>query len=166
MDSEVLDMLYRKYQARAYAYCIALCGDPELAQDIVADAFVKAYLSLPDVVPSFLYWLLRVCKNLWYDHLRRSRQEADLDSIPWLTDGETPELRFLQNERSRCLWQAMGELPAPDRELVILHYFSGLSLLEIARLTGKSHDAVRQRITRLRHTLKKRLEEQGYGYEL
>lgn len=166
MDSEVLDILYRKYRARAYAYCISLCGDPELAQDIVADAFVKAYLSLPDAVPSFLYWLLRVCKNLWYDHLRRNRQEADLDSIPWLTDGETPELRFLQNERSRCLWQAMGELPAPDREMVILHYFSGLSLLEIARLTSKSYDAVRQRITRLRQTLKKRLEEQGYGYEL
>ena len=78
----------------------------------------------------------------------------------------TPELRFLQNQRSRCLWLELGKLSVPDREFLTLHYFSGLSLLEIARLTGKSHDAVRQRISRLRQTLKKRLEEQGYGYEL
>lgn len=166
MDAQLLDMLYRKYHCRAYAYCVSLCGDPELAQDLVSDAFVKAYLSLPDQVPSFLYWLLRVCKNLWYDHLRRMRHETDGEAIPWLTDGSTPELQFLQNERSRFLWQAIGELSGPDRELLILHYFSGIPLVEIAKLTGKSYAGVRQQITRLRKALKNRLEEQGYGYEL
>lgn len=163
MDPDLLEQLYRKYYGAAYAYCLALCGDEYLAQDITADAFVKAYLSLPEEVPSFRYWLLRVCKNLWIDHLRRHRREVSDAPLEHMTDGVTPETRCIQSERSRCLWNAIGTLPPLDRELVTLHYVSGVSLQEAARLLGKSYPAVRQRMVRLRQTLKQRMEEQGYG---
>lgn len=57
----------------------------------------------------------------------------------------------------------MGCLSPPDRELVVLHYFSGLSLQEIAPILNVSYAAVRQRMVRLRQILKQRMEEQGYG---
>jgi len=78
-------------------------------------------------------------------------------------DHRTPELIFLENERRRALWAAISELPPLDRELVTLHYFSGLPLAQIAEILGKSHAAVRQRMARLRQKLKQRMEEQGYG---
>ena len=80
-----------------------------------------------------------------------------------MSDHITPESICIQEERSRCLWAALASLPPPDRELVTLHYFSGLPLYEIALMMGKSYPAVRQRLSRLRHTLKLRMEEQGYG---
>lgn len=163
MDKEILEQLYRKYYGAAYAYCIALCGDEHLAQDIVADAFVKACLSLPDDVPSFRYWLLRVCRNLWIDHKRRRKfvtSEAPLQAV---SDGCSPETEYLKKEQHKALWNALGSLSPPDRELVVLHYFSGLSLQEIAPILGKSYAAVRQRMVRLRQELKQQLEEQGYG---
>ena len=83
-----------------------------------------------------------------------------------VSDGKTPELTYLQNERNQALWQEISRLSQPDRELVTLHYFSGVSLQEAASLLGKPYNAVRQRMVRLRRTLKQRLEEQGYGAEL
>lgn len=162
-DKDLLEALYRKYYGAAYAYCLTLCGDHHLASDIVADAFVKAYLSLPDDVPSFRYWLLRVCKNLYFDHLRRSRFETSGDLLENLTTSETPEIIYIKNETYRALWNTIATLPPADRELLTLHYFSGLPLRDIAPIMGKPYTAVRQRMVRLRQTLRSRLEEQGYG---
>lgn len=165
MDADLLEELYRKYYTAALLYCTALSGDEHLAQDIASDAFVKAYLSLPNDVPSFRYWLLRVCKNLWFDHLRKRKRDAGPEALDDFPDSKTPETTFLQKEERRCLWRAISELPPLDRELVTLHYFSGLSLQETAQMIGKPYTAVRQRMVRLRRTLKQRMEEQGYGRE-
>ena len=128
----------------------------------MADAFVKAYLSLPDETPSFQYWLLRVCKNLWLDHLRRHRRLVSQDAAANMADHRTPETIYLANERQRVLWSILRSLPPLDRELVTLHYFSGLPLKEIAALMGKSYPATRQRMVRLRAELKQRMEDE-YG---
>ena len=52
MDADVWEELYRKYYRSAVLYCIGLCGTEQLAEDIATDAFVKAYLSLPNNVTS------------------------------------------------------------------------------------------------------------------
>lgn len=163
MDADLLKELFQKHYAPAVLYCTALCGDAHLAQDLASDAFVKAYLSLPNDVPSFRYWLLRVCRNLWLDHLRKHKWETSAEPLQYLADHTTPETKYLQSERNRCLWNAISQLPPLDQELVTLHYFSGLSLQEAAQILGKSYAATRQRMVRLRQTLKSRMEEQGYG---
>lgn len=167
MEKDLLERLYREYYQAVFLYCLSLCGDQQTAEDLAADAFVKAYLSLPDEIPSFQYWLFRVCRNLWIDSLRKGKKKADiqpddyLHSIPYI---QSPETEYLKSERYRYLWNAIGTLKPMDREIITLHYFSGLSLQEIAVLLGKSGPAVRQRMHRLRKTLKQRMEEQGYEF--
>ena len=163
MDADVLEELYHKYYHSAVLYCISLCGTQQLAEDIATDAFVKAYLSLPNDVTSFRYWLMKVCKNLWIDYLRKQRREVSDEYLPEISDGTTPETTYILNERNRCLWDTINTLPAADREMLILHYFSGLTLQEISQLTGRTAPAVRTRMMRLRQTLKHRMEEYGYG---
>lgn len=163
MDHEVLEALYRRHYSAALLYCITLCGDEHLAQDLVSDAFVKAYLSLPNDTPSFQYWLLRVCKNLWIDHLRKQKFLTSAEPLDQLADPITPETAYIQDQERRALWNAIRSLAPLDRELVTLHYFSALPLTQIAPLLGKSHAAVRQQLSRLRRILKQRMEEQGYG---
>lgn len=163
MDSKLLEELYRSHYGAVYAYCLTLCGSDQLAQDLAADAFVKAYLSLPNDIPSFRWWLLRVCRNLWIDHLRKEKHLAGSEPLDFLSDPVTPENRYIQREQYRFLWQCIASLPPPDRELLTLHYFSGLPLKEIAAMTGTSYPALRQRMVRLRNQLKQRMEEQGYG---
>lgn len=163
-ENDILQELYDRYYNAALLYTTALCADPELAKDIVADAFVKAYITLPREIPSFQFWLLRVCKNLWIDHLRKRPALLSEEHLLNIADHRTPESIYLQNERYRCLWKSINTLSATDREIVTLHYFSALPLPEVARLVGKTYPAVRQRLTRLRRILKQRMEEQGYDF--
>ena len=166
MDADLLEDLYRKYYGPAVLYCLRLCGDRYLAQDLAADAFAKAYLSLSHEVPSFRYWLLRVCRNLWIDHLRKGKWETSPEPLEYISQGISPETMFLRSEQQRFLWQCISELPPLDRELVTLFYFSGLPLREAAAILGKSYDATRQRMVRLKNELRQKMEELGYDRAL
>ena len=146
-------------------YCLSLCHDRAISEDLVTEAFVKAYLSLPDQIPSFQFWLFRVCRNLWIDHLRQNKHQTIYEIPEDLPDCSTPETHYLANERQLALQNAIRTLSPQDQELVTLHYFSGMPLNEAAQLLGASYPAVRQRMVRLRATLRQRLEEQGYGTE-
>jgi RNA polymerase sigma-70 factor (ECF subfamily) len=166
MHGDILEQLYVRYYHSAYLYTLSLCGSRELAEDLVADAFVKAYLTLTDENESFRFWLLRVCKNLWIDHIRRQKRRAvqgdeALSDIP---DTYTPEQRLLRDERLADLYRSIGALREPDRELLVLHYFSGLSLGEIARMLHASPGSVKTRIFRARFSLKQLMEENGYEF--
>ena len=163
MDQDTLEQLYRAHYGAVYSYCLSLCGQEALAQDIAADAFVKAYLSLHKDIPSFRWWLLRVCRNLWLDHLRKGKHLAGSDALDYVADGQTPENRYIQQETYRFLWECIGSLSPQDRELLTLHYFSGLPLKETASLTGISYAAVRKRMERLKGNLRLQMEEHGYG---
>ena len=163
-ENDILQTLYDRYYSAALLYTTAVCADAELARDIVADAFLKAYITLPREIPSFQFWLFRVCKNLWIDHLRKQPILLSEEHLLSIADHHTPESLYLQNERYQCLWQGIHSLPPIDREIVTLHYFSELPLPEVAQLVGKSYPAVRQRLTRLRRILKQRMEEHGYDF--
>lgn len=104
-----------------------------------------------------------MCKNLWIDQCRRDARLTGPEALEFLPDPNTPESIYLQNEQKKALWAALNTLPPKDRELITLHYFSGLPLKEIAPLMGKSHDTVRQRMVRLRQKLRQEMEAQGYG---
>lgn len=164
-ESKILEELYRCYYNAAMLYCLSLSHDRSISEDLVAEAFVKAYLSLPDRIPSFQFWLFRVCRNLWIDHIRRSKHQTLYEIPEDLPDCSTPETRYLANERQIALWNAIRTLSPQDQELVTLHYFSGMPLTEVAQLLDTTYPAVRQRMVRLRATLRQRLEEQGYGTE-
>lgn len=146
-------------------YCLSLCHNRAVSEDLVAEAFVKAYLSLPDQTPSFQFWLFRVCRNLWIDHIRRNKHQTIYEIPEDLPDCSTPETRYLANEQQQALWNAIRTLSPQDQELVTLHYVSGMPLNQVAELLGVSYPAVRQRMVRLRATLRQRMEEQGYGTE-
>lgn len=164
MEKDMIRELYDRYYGEAILYTTAICQNADLAGDLVADAFVKACIALPKDVSSFRFWLFRVCKNLYIDSLRKQPPQLSETELQQVPDGQTPEIRYLENERYRCLWRAICSLAPVDREIVTLHYFSGLPLPEVAQLVGRTYPAVRQRLVRLRKVLKQRMEEQGYDF--
>ena len=161
MHSDILEQLYRQYYGAALLYVLSLCRDRALAEEIVHDAFVKAYLSLPDDAPSFPYWLMKVCRNLWYDQARRLKFLSS-ESPPDQIDPVTPETLLLQKEGSAARWRGIEKLDAADRELLVLHYFAARPVTELAALLGLSPAAARQRLHRARGKLRRILEEDGY----
>lgn len=161
MHSDLLEELYRQYYGAALLYVLSLCRDRALAEELVQEAFVRAYLSLPDDAPSFPCWLMKVCRNLFYDHARRQKFLTDAP-IPEGADTATPEALLLQKEDAAALWRAIGRLEAADRELLTLYYFAARPLNELAAVLGLTPAAARQRLHRARGKLRRILEEDGY----
>lgn len=76
MESDVLRELYEKYHQKAYLYVLSLCRDRETAEDIVSEGFEKAFLTVEGCPEGFFWWLLRVCRNLWLDTLRKQKRQG------------------------------------------------------------------------------------------
>ena len=90
MDKDIFEQLYRQHYAAALLYAQGLCRSRPLAEDMVQEAFCRAWLALPDGVVSFRSWLFRVLQNLIIDHLRRQKHLSDED-VPETADAATPE---------------------------------------------------------------------------
>ncbi len=161
MQGDLLEELYRQYYGGALLYVLSLCRDAALAEEIVQDAFVKAYLSLPDDVPSFPFWLMKVCRNLFIDRWRHEKFLTD-DAPPERGGTDTVEKALLQKEDAAALYRGMEKLSPGDRELLALHYFASRPIGEIAMLLGLTPAAVRQRLHRARLRLRHIMEEDGY----
>ena len=89
MDKDIFEQLYRQHYAAALLYAQGLCRSRPLAEDMVQEAFCRAWLSLPDHVVSFRSWLFRVLRNLIIDHLRRQKHLSDED-VPETADAAVP----------------------------------------------------------------------------
>ena len=166
MTSGILEQLYVRYYKSAFLYTLSLCKNRDLADDIVADSFVKAYLSFPDNHTSFNYWLLRVCKNLWLDYLRRQKRNADdcEDAFSDISKEDSPEENLLRDERLSTLYNCIRLLQPAEQEVLILHYFSNLPLREIALILNVTPGSIKTRVFRARKNLKNLMEDNGYDF--
>lgn len=159
MEKDILEQLYHTYHRRLTLYALSLCRDPYLAEDLVQEAFLRAYLSLPEETPSFFWWMMRVLRNLLIDQKRRERfvswEEAEMPT-------EGAEDAVLRQESVRSLYRGITALGEDDREILALYYFAQVSLRQIAQLLGLTEGAAKVRLYRARRRLKKRMEEDGY----
>ena len=158
-----IDDLYDCYYNELVLWADTILNDMDMAEDLVQEAFVRAYLSLPEDVPSFPYWLMRVCRNLLCDHRRKRRRHADGDPPERADSVPTPEERLLQREELIALYRAIARLSEDEQELLNLFYFARRPLSEIAQLTGMTPGAAKTRLYRARRHLRREMEEDGYG---
>jgi len=154
-DETALGALYDRWVRSLYSLVLHLLKDPDEAEDVVEETFWQAWRKAGSYEPSrgaVSTWLLTIGRRKALDRLRarkRSREDllgddrsfADLPSSepdPSL-DAESVELR--ENVR-----QALNGLPAEQREVLELGYFSGLSQSEIADVTGQPLGTVKTRM--------------------
>lgn len=161
MQAGLLDEVYRRYANDLYLYALSLCRNGSLAEELTAETFCRALLSLRPDVPSVRYWLLRVCKNLYLDLLRREKRHKTTELSETLPDtGEQLLEQIIQDERRRALYRGLLRLREEERELLLLFYFQNCPIAEIAQLTQKSAGAVKTGLSRARAKLKQELEEE------
>lgn len=123
MDGEEL---YRQYRGKVLAYIRARVANEQDAEDLCSTVFMKAWAKLPDFDgqrSSVSTWLFSIAHNAVIDHYRARRPTAELDeSLP------TPE----PDMELEALAQALEALPERERDVIVLHYYHGLTLKEVA----------------------------------
>lgn len=159
MINDQLEKLYIKYYRELYLYAFSLCKNHHLAQDLTSDTFFKAYLSLDDDVEYFKYWIFRVCKNLYFDFLRKEKEyssENKLENI--IFNNETPLDKIIESEEKKRLYSLVINLRESYREILILYYYCGFSIEEISKSRDTTESAAKTLLFRARKKLKNALE--------
>jgi RNA polymerase sigma-70 factor (ECF subfamily) len=154
MKNDVIEELFSKYYNDALLYTLSLTKNYPLAEGIVSDAFYTALKSADGEIENFKAWLLKVCRNLFLNSLRKNKRLRELDES--IADKSESVLeRIIRKEEYRALYHAISLLSPPHKEIITLFYFEDLSLKDIALITGKSEAAVKVTLFRGREALKK-----------
>ncbi|MEO1382738.1 MAG: RNA polymerase sigma factor [Bacteroidota bacterium] len=156
------DIIYQRYAQKVYYQIISYLKDPEEAQDLMHDIFVKLYEKLGrfEGKSSFSTWLFSFTRNSTLDYLRKKgrmpRQEWDdhlAESIPEVSDNE---LLSIQTER---LGRILDQIHPDEKAVLIMMYAHEWKMEEIADHMGISLSAVKMRIKRSKAKVKKLFDE-------
>ena len=116
----------------------------------------KTFQFWKDSVREFKFWLFKVCRNYYFDTLRKNKRlESISDDMP-SCDSLVEDV--IQKEEYRALYKAISLLKDDYQEVVRLYYFDSMSVKEIASIVGQSTDNVKIQLYRARLKLKELLE--------
>jgi RNA polymerase sigma-70 factor (ECF subfamily) len=171
-DLQALGEIYDQYSPSLYAYALRLLGEPELAEDCLAETFsrflqaLKAGKGPQEYLQAYLY---RIAHNWITDHYRRRPPpplslDGDLEQAGEANTEKEAHSRVLQAEVRAALYRLTPE----QRQVVMLKYYEGLENEAVASALQKPVGAVKSLQHRALDALRRMLasgEEQGAAYE-
>jgi len=169
-DARALEILYDRYSRSVFGFALRLVGDPQLAEEVVQEAFFRAWRQGGDYSSSrgtFITWLLSITHNLAIDELRKRKrrpQKADseepetvLAAMADTSAGSDVENEVWLGALRQTVGKSLAVLPASQREAIELAYFHGLTQREIAERLGEPLGTIKTRmrlgLQKLRETL-------------
>lgn len=156
----LVEALYRQYANDVLRVSYFYLGDRSSAEDVTQEVFIRLMDRQPVLKEgSEKSWLLKVALNICRDRWRSAWTRRvilgskKLEIIP--ADEDAMESRF----EKEALMQAVHALPAPTREVFLLHYFQGMTIDQIAEVMNTPPGTIASRLSRGRQRLKTMLEE-------
>ncbi|HVP42192.1 MAG TPA: sigma-70 family RNA polymerase sigma factor [Terriglobales bacterium] len=172
-DISAFEQLVKRYDRNVFRIAQHITQNREDAEDVVQDAFLKAYENLEQFQENskFYTWLVRIAVNESLMKLRRRRTDKTVsldqeiqteeDTMPrevadW---SPNPEQLYKQGELKEILTRTINGLPTSFRTVFVLRDVEGLSTEETAEALGLSIPAVKSRLLRARLQLRERLSK-------
>ncbi|MCO4744529.1 MAG: sigma-70 family RNA polymerase sigma factor [Proteobacteria bacterium] len=152
-ESEAFDDLFRRHAERLHGYFRRTTGSQELANDLTQQTFLQVHRARRDYRPSapFRPWLYAIAANLRRDHFRARGRRPEVLQDEVTAGSVSPSTSTASD---RLVRRCVGSLPEGQREVVVMHWFSELSMSEIAGSLGLSLSAVKVRAHRAYKDLK------------
>ncbi len=175
-EARAFEELLSVYGNRLYGFFCRRCGDLHDAEDLLQELFLRLVKSIGryDHKNRFEPWLYRVAVNLVTDRLRRSARQGRTfrqvnsqashsgDPLDRLIDASPgPGELVARTQQNDRLQEALDRLPAQQREVLLLRYFSELSFKQIAEILGCPTGTVLARAHRALRKLRELLTVEG-----
>lgn len=174
-DVRAFDSLARAHERTLYSHVARILGPGADAEDVVQDALVSAWRSLPSFEgTSFKAWLFRIARNRAIDVIRSQKRRGELPlDPPDDADGDPgwaepaaggPELAEIAagHEALAAVEAALALVPVEQRDALLLRDVQGFSYEEIASITVAEIGTVKSRIHRARVTVRNELVAKGW----
>jgi RNA polymerase sigma-70 factor (ECF subfamily) len=162
-DFRAFDLLLERNQQKLYSYILFVVHDPEVANDVFQETFVKVITKLQDGKYTdsgkFNFWLTRIAHNVIMDsyrHLKNSHiiEPTEDNDLNKLRSNDLMDINreneYVNTQVMKDVRNLMESLPAPQREVVYMRYYQDLSFKEIAEITGVS---INTSLGRMRYAL-------------
>jgi RNA polymerase sigma factor (sigma-70 family) len=166
-ETRAFAQLVEKHQRLVFAIALSGVGDIAQAEDVAQEAFVEAWRDLARLRDRARVgaWIAGIARNLgrrWARRAgrRRNREAAAMQSVEAVP---TPLDTALDRETRTLVRRALIDLSSAYREVFVLYYLNGRSVVEVASVLGISEDLVKQRLSRGRKALRASLEQRVEG---
>ena len=168
-DTDAFELFYRRHVERMIRFAARRAGDAHEVADLVADIFVAAIESVDRYDPrrgSAVAWLYGIANNVaadrWRGARRRGAAASRVAGRRLLDDDDVARIdaRIDAERQRRELLEALGALPSPQREVLILVDVDGLEPAEAARALGIRPPNARMRLMRGRRRLRAHIAPQ------
>src|SRR4051812_41915594 len=166
-DYGAFEQLFERYRTMAYRFAYQMVGRRDDAEDIVQEAFVRAYQHLDRYrdEAKFTTWLLRIVTNLCTDQARMSQRRTALEqqeamgALDWMTIGNTddPVQNLEEDRRKEALRRALQALPIHHRNVIVLRDIEEREYTEIAQILSCTVGGAKLRVLRARRALRDRI---------
>jgi len=169
MDKNAFKEILRTHRNRVFSYCVYCLRNRDDAEDVTQDAFVRLWRNRDEVDPARVEgWLIRVAHNLCIDQTRRrktarhflgrpeTRMAAEQAASAALATG--PDQDLVREQTRNLLLDAMSTLRDETRSAMVMHYFQGMKIEEIAHVLEKRTSTVKVQIHRARKALRSVIE--------
>lgn len=156
-DAAAFESLYRRHNDPLYRYLLRLCKDRDAAEDVFQDVWgkiIKARHSYRRTA-KFTTFMYRVAHNCFIDSIRRNKRHSNSSEFvdeSHTHPGESPEDQTERSLARERLEIALRDLPDEQRDAFLLHEEGGLSIEQIATVTGSNRETAK---SRLRYAVKK-----------
>ena len=156
------ESVYQAELPRVYNFFRFRVGDDEVAEDLTAETFEKAWKHREryrNDLASFSTWLFSIARRVAADYFRRWRPTIPLEDAHQLPHPQSLEEESQERADFAHLSMLLARLAERERELVALKYGAGLTNRAIARISGLSESNVSTILYRLTHQLRAQLEK-------
>ena len=173
ITAEEFDALVRRHQRRVHRLLLMLLRDPDEADNLTQECFLRAYQSLSSFRGecSLETWLLRIAANLARDHARNRRtsfwkrllglgddqEDGWSDRVP--AKQASPEQTLLAREEVRAVWEAASTLSQQQRAVFVLRFVEDMELNEIATVLGLHVGSVKTHLFRALQSVRGKLKD-------
>lgn len=156
-DRAAFERIYTALVDDIYSYVRGQCRNDTVAEDLVANVFLKAWRSAKGYRPqsnTFRRWIFTIARNEVRDYWRASQRTLPMVEFD-LSEGLQPEAETDHAETNRLVQQALATLTEEQRQVVVLRYFGNKTHDEIATILGKREGAVRALLMRALRQMRK-----------
>lgn len=148
-DRRAFEELFHRYSNRLYALFMRSLGNEAASRDLVQQTFLHVHRARKDYQPErpLRPWIYTIAMNLRREHFRRRGRRPETQYDP-IAHGEPTVAPEASTATQRAVRRALRQLPENQREVILLHWYEGLSFTEVAKTVGASVSAVKVRAHR------------------